>query len=269
MTTGLTWLYHQVADRFTAEAINIEVAFGWAAVDRKIDGAVADYRRAVWTPGDDNRAGVYDSARYPGRTPRSLGTIYELFTITCSAYDHSQPDSEEAQYEAVREVEREVLRCIALTTPSNYEILDRRWLTNQKLLPKGRALQIIGTIQSTVPDDDTTSGVETFAERANAEVTFLDVTEEVVVTFAPFLSTSNITLAGVQGYQEARSILVSGQSDAKANGLYEVQTGVWVRSPIALVSGLLVEVPGGAKYVLTSPDPVVIGSSDITFVLVE
>jgi hypothetical protein len=92
-------------------------------------------------------------------------------------------------------------------------------------------------------------------------------------------TTANITLAGLQtidGVALAAEdrVLVKDQTDAKLNGIYSVSTGPWTRTMDAdgntdLANALQVLVIAGTlngsykTYILTSPDPITIGESDI------
>lgn len=94
------------------------------------------------------------------------------------------------------------------------------------------------------------------------------------------VATSNITLAGLQtidGYAttEGDRVLVVGQSDATTNGIYDASTGNWTRSKDAdgnrdLVQGTRVTVrsdsANGVEYELTSANPIVIGTTALTFI---
>jgi hypothetical protein len=95
-------------------------------------------------------------------------------------------------------------------------------------------------------------------------------------------TTANITLSGVQAIDgvtvgnDAERVLVLNQTDPGLNGIYNASSGPWTRATDAdgsvdLANGLQVlviegDINGGYKtYVCTSDDPVLIGSSDITF----
>jgi hypothetical protein len=92
---------------------------------------------------------------------------------------------------------------------------------------------------------------------------------------------SNITLAGLQtisGYTtvEDDRVLVKGQTDPVENGIYMASTGQWRRSKDAdgnrdLVQGTRVIVRSstvdGAEYELTTANPIVIGTTALTFEL--
>jgi lysophospholipase L1-like esterase len=95
------------------------------------------------------------------------------------------------------------------------------------------------------------------------------------------VSTSNITLSGLQtisGYTtiENDRVLVKGQTNAVENGIYMASTGSWTRAKDAdgsrdLVQGTRVlvrsTVVDGAEYELTTANPIVIGTTALTFVL--
>lgn len=95
------------------------------------------------------------------------------------------------------------------------------------------------------------------------------------------VATSNITLSGLQtisGYTTAENdrVLVKGQDNAVDNGIYNASTGNWTRAKDAdgnrdFVQGtrVIVRSPtiAGAEYELTTANPVVIGTSALTFEL--
>lgn len=95
------------------------------------------------------------------------------------------------------------------------------------------------------------------------------------------VATSNITLAGLQtisGYTTVENdrVLVKGQTDPIDNGIYMASTGSWARAKDAdgnrdLVQGTRVLVRSttidGAEYELTTANPIVIGTTALTFAL--
>lgn len=95
------------------------------------------------------------------------------------------------------------------------------------------------------------------------------------------VATSNITLAGLQtisGYTTVENdrVLVKGQTDAVDNGIYMASTGSWTRAKDAdgnrdLVQGTLVLVRSatsdGNLWELTTANPIVIGTTELTFEL--
>jgi hypothetical protein len=273
MTTGITAAYHFAVDFFEAQAWPAVQEFGWRVVDHKID-STASYNRIYWTPGDNANAGTWGTARYPGQAPRSLGTLYELCTVTICAYDQSQPEVEEAQYEATIALAKRWLNAMHYATPSNITYVSQRWLDRQKLRSKGAALQFVWSIQTVIADETAGAGLDTLAIQAPIDVTLVSTvtseswTERVTATVAQYAIESDILLEGLQGLGEDECCLVLAQVNPVDNGLWQVRSDMWERSPIALVHGLLVEVIGVGKWTLTTADPVVIGSSDILFLKV-
>jgi hypothetical protein len=97
------------------------------------------------------------------------------------------------------------------------------------------------------------------------------------------VTSESITLAGLQTIGgvpvvENDRVLVKDQDDPKDNGIYSVSTGDWTRVPDFdgnrdAVRGTLVLVRSasadGAIYELVTPNPVVFGTSEITFELRE
>lgn len=96
------------------------------------------------------------------------------------------------------------------------------------------------------------------------------------------VATTNITLSGLQTISgvtvvEDDRVLVKGQSTASENGIYNASTGSWTRAKdfdgvLDAVSGtrILIRRPGSslaAEYELTSADPIVIGTTELTFSL--
>lgn len=95
------------------------------------------------------------------------------------------------------------------------------------------------------------------------------------------VATSNITLAGLQtisGYTTVENdrVLVKGQTNAVDNGIYMASTGTWTRAKDAdgnrdFVQGTVVRVRSttidGVEYELTTANPIVIGTTALTFEL--
>jgi len=94
------------------------------------------------------------------------------------------------------------------------------------------------------------------------------------------LAAANITLYGAQtidgvAVTTGDRVLVTGQTSAVDNGIYDVDTGTWTRSadfdgPYDVTKGTLVTVTDGTLYSATvwrlaSSDPIVIGTSALTF----
>ena len=100
---------------------------------------------------------------------------------------------------------------------------------------------------------------------------------------APVVAVTNaaITLSGEQtvnsvAVTEGDRVLVKDQADSSENGIYEVETGAWTRAgdwdgARDVVNGTLVPsaiTPWVGFYQANATNPVVIGTSDVTFTLV-
>ncbi len=97
------------------------------------------------------------------------------------------------------------------------------------------------------------------------------------------VATSNITLSGLQTIGSVTvatndRVLVTGQTDSTENGVYNAKTTSWVRAPDFdgnrdVTRGTLVTALRSTGqdvfYQVTTENPIVIGSSNITFVLAE
>jgi hypothetical protein len=95
------------------------------------------------------------------------------------------------------------------------------------------------------------------------------------------VSTANITLSGTQTVSGVAlavndRVLVAGQTAGAQNGIYVVQAGAWVRAPDAdtsakVTGGMYTLVTKGSQagygYVLTTPDPLVLGTTALTFTI--
>jgi len=94
-------------------------------------------------------------------------------------------------------------------------------------------------------------------------------------------TTAAITLSGGQtidgiAVNTGDRVLVKNQSDTTTNGIYNVQMTAWTRAadcdgPGDVVSGTIIAVDGGIQaglWQLTTADPVVIGTSNLTFATV-
>jgi hypothetical protein len=127
-------------------------SFGWREPPRQLSSE----RSIIWVPGDDESGdlGKMLPAKYPGRNPRPLGNLAELFTVYISARDPSDPDNERAQYHATRALFYEWWRAVYLSAIAHSEIslLKAGWLIEKVQHRYGAALRVVGAIHSMIPD---------------------------------------------------------------------------------------------------------------------
>jgi hypothetical protein len=127
-------------------------------------------------------------------------------------------------------------------------------------------------------DDDNSAAYKTnlqalIQQLANKEVAFKDPVE--------YATTANITLSGIQNIDGGtgvanQRILVKNQSIASENGIYLQQVGSWTRAtdfdgsgevePGSTVPVLYGTVNAATAWILTTPAPIVIGTTGLTFV---
>ncbi len=75
-------LFDAVAARFAAESFDCPMLFGWRTPSQQLETG----NRIVWVPGDpDGALGAVLPPKYPGRNPRALLNVGELFYVEISA----------------------------------------------------------------------------------------------------------------------------------------------------------------------------------------
>lgn len=129
----------------------VHQAFGWREPARQR----ASRRSIIWVPGDDSsgEVGKLGAAKYPGRNPRPLATLYELFTVYIAAQDPAAPADDALQYRATRLLLDEWLRAVYLAARGTYEILKTGWVSPERVQHRyGAAVRVLGAIQSMIPD---------------------------------------------------------------------------------------------------------------------
>lgn len=147
-TLALEYLFLAVRARFIAEGTPAENLFGWRVSAQQVVGD-----RIAWKPGDQTgKAGRSAPARNPGRNPRPIGTLLELFTVEISASDPTAPEDELAQYVAARLLRDAWERAVYLAAHGTYAIESQDWIDSAKERRFGAAMRIVCTIQAVVPD---------------------------------------------------------------------------------------------------------------------
>jgi len=147
-TLALEHLFAAVSTRFATEGTAAENVFGWR---KPAQPGLSN--RIVWVPGDPSgNAGATGPARNPGRNPRSLATLYELFTVIVAAVDLTAPDDEAAQYKVARVLRDAWFRAVYLAAHGTFEIKSERWITDKLERRRGAALEIVCAVEAMVPD---------------------------------------------------------------------------------------------------------------------
>jgi hypothetical protein len=278
---ALEHLFDSVSARMLANGITAPHEFGWRPVHENI----ITPGRLVWTPGDPSGAlGDITNPKSAGTEPRPIATLLELFTVTISANDASDAESERAQYRAVRALFDAWYAAMKAIAKANFTIEDSRWLTAKETRSHGAALQVVATVAAKIVDDIARTTAPT-GTRAVIELAVLDheqtletapapATARVAATFPLVLSGSGYAIDGVV-LEDGDRVLVTEQAVASANGLYVVAAGAWARASDAdtsaeVMSGFFVRVLEGDThedrgFVLTTPDPIVLDTTPLTF----
>lgn len=149
ITLALGRLYDAVVAQFDTDGTDVACLFGWraSATQKTRD------RRIVWIPGDESGAvGMVGSARFPGRNPRPIGTLYEMFRVEIEAVDPTNREDERANYQATRELFDAWYRAVYLAAVGNFTIESSKWTTEKTTRRNGTQLVVVCTLQSMIPD---------------------------------------------------------------------------------------------------------------------
>ncbi len=174
-TWALTKLFDDVVARFAAEGLAVPNLFGWRESAKNTPG-----KRVVWYPGDPRGdLGDLAVARYPGRNPRPLATLHELFTVEITSNDAAGPENERSQYLAVRQLFDAWFRAVHLAASGTYKIDSCEWVIDKKERRHGACIRVVGSVEAMIPDTEITAApVDTGAD---IDVEELDVSENFVV----------------------------------------------------------------------------------------
>ena len=175
-TLALDKLYDDVVARFALDSLSVPNLFGWRPPPEKMILG----NRIIWTPGDDEDGTFGElvaTGIQPGRNPRSLATVQELFTVRILAADTTAPEDERAQYRAVRFLYDAWYRACWLAAHTTFLVVDQRWLIEKKERRYGAALRILCTVQAMVPDVAATDATTGLGVEADLTTTELSVSE--------------------------------------------------------------------------------------------
>jgi hypothetical protein len=288
-TLALESLFDAVSARFVAEALAQDPpataplqVFGWREPSKR----AGSMPRIVWVPGDDGSGdlGAFAAARQPGRNPRPLATIRELATVYIEAVDSTAPENERAQYRAARLLYDAWFRAVYLAARGTFEIRSHKWMADTQVRRYGATIRVVLSIEAMVPDE----AYDVVGANARAVIdSILDETEDGTDETGPApmaaraASTEYVVLLGEQTIDGVELVagdraLVKDQGDESAdNGIYVVAAGAWSRASDAntseeMPSGLFVHVVegttnGDAGFELTTPDPIVLGTTSLVF----
>mgnify|MGYP000101882798 CR=1 FL=1 len=258
-TLALEALHDAVVARFTADATPCTLLFGWK---ERAQQAIAP--RIVMVPGDETGAlGEWLPARQPGRNPRSLGTLGELFHVVISAQDPTAPENDRAQYKVTRLLFDAWWRAAFLFAGARLQLVAARWLVDRITRRFGGGMVVTCSYEAMIPDAPLYE--LPFAPRGVIDGEMLGITQQatsgpaipasIVATVEPITLSGAQTIDGVAIVADNR-VLVTGQVDPVANGIYVAASGAWARADDDLISLMIVRASAGttgpAIYQLTS-----------------
>jgi hypothetical protein len=150
---ALEALFDAVVARFALEtappAVPVPNLFGWREPAQKMTTGA----RILWIPGDPNGdLGSLLPATQPGRNPRSIATLDELFTVEILSHDATALENERAQYHATRLLFDAWFRAVYLAMPGRVQIVKQEWITDRKERRYGAAIRAVCAVSSMVPD---------------------------------------------------------------------------------------------------------------------
>lgn len=148
-TLAIDLYYNAVAARFTTEGTACANVFGWRTVAQHPEG-----NRCAWVPGDPSgKLGELAGAKQPGRNPRPLATLRELFTVYLDAVDTADLEDEQRQYRAVRFLFDAWFRAMYRAAHGNFQIRAIDWVTDNTLERRyGATARVVVAVDAMVPD---------------------------------------------------------------------------------------------------------------------
>ena len=180
-TLALEALHDSVVARFTADSTPCTLLFGWK---ERAQQAIAP--RIVMVPGDETGAlGEWLPARQPGRNPRSIGTLGELFHVVISAQDPTAPESDRAQYKVTRLLFDAWWRAAFLFAGARLQLVAARWLVDRITRRFGGGMVVTCTYEAMIPDAPLYE--LPFVPGADITANLVDVAEHVIIRPDPVL----------------------------------------------------------------------------------
>jgi len=170
-TLAIDFYYAAIVTRFTAEGTAAVNVFGWQTPAQHPEG-----NRIAWVPGDPaGKMGEMGAPRQPGRNPRPIATLHELFTVYIDAVDTAALDDEAAQYRAARNLYNAWFRALYLAAHGNFVVRSIDWNVGPVERRYGATIRAVVAVDSMVPDKPAElAPVDT---QALIDLTLEDVTE--------------------------------------------------------------------------------------------
>lgn len=166
---ALEQLFADLQADFAADGASTVFAFGRKEVTKQINQGPGRANRIVFVPGlyPGGDLGKDLPPRNPGRSPRSIATLGEVFTVLVWAYDGAAPENEFKQYKAARLLYDDWRAALYRATHADepldaptvgrVSILDQRWVTEKNERRFGAEIQIVCVVEAMVPDEHSAS----------------------------------------------------------------------------------------------------------------
>lgn len=142
-------LIADVRAEFNEYEVECENLFGWRVPAQHHVGD-----RIVWVPGDQTGdLGEVVAPKWPGRHPRPLATLGELFTVYITGRPPQEVvEYEEAQYHASRVLFDAWLRAVYRAAHGTFEIKRASWIVNRKERRATGAIRVLLALEAKVSD---------------------------------------------------------------------------------------------------------------------
>jgi hypothetical protein len=162
-TLVLPLLFDAVVAQFAADDEDTAFSFGWKEATKQINQGPGGANRIVFAPGDEAATLGKDlPPDKPGRNPRSLATLEELFTVyvwAVDATDAATLNNERAQYSAARKLYDKWRRAAYLATHTDGDtglgpmtIVSAKWDLEKVERRFGAQIIVVASIQCAVLD---------------------------------------------------------------------------------------------------------------------
>lgn len=181
-TLALEYFYNRALTRLAVFRPTLAdvTRFGWREPTKQL----AATNRITWVPGTPTgKAGNVGPVKYPGRNPRSLGTLDELFTVYIVGFDATAPHNEMAQWRATRFLYDSWFASLQWAAQGQYAVISQDWELSKNEYRAGATLVVVAAVQSMIPDlVRTPAPVDVHGHIATTELGITETFDEPEVT---------------------------------------------------------------------------------------
>src|SRR5690606_2142778 len=152
-------LIEDVRADFAERGLGVPNIFGWRGPAQQLKPG----SRINWVPGDHTSGdlGKVGAPKWPGRHPRPLGTLGELFTVTITGIPSAgHLDNEAKQYRETRLLFDAWYRAVYNAAHGTFAIQRAAWIVNRKERQAGAAIRVLLELQAKLSDATDTAAAE-------------------------------------------------------------------------------------------------------------